>query len=125
MATLLLIHSLLRWIILAVALLAMIRFAVGWLRGGPFSGMDRGLVAGFTGMMDLQLLLGLILLVILGITMPRIEHALPMVVAVAGLHATARWRKGGDDRMRFRNNLIAIVIALVLVVMGVTSIGGW
>ena len=42
-------HSGLRWLILIVALIAVIKFLVGWLRGGSFKGMDRGLMAGFSG----------------------------------------------------------------------------
>jgi len=40
------IHSFVRWIIMLVAVVAIVKLALGWLRGGAFDGLDRGLVAG-------------------------------------------------------------------------------
>ena len=77
MALLLSIHSYLRWLILVVALIAVIKFAIGWLRGGAFQKMDRGLASGFSGLMDLQALTGLILLVwggFAGTGFPDVPH---------------------------------------------------
>ena len=48
------IHSIVRWIILLVAVVAIIKLAYGWLRAGVFDGMDRGLVMGYSGLLDLQ-----------------------------------------------------------------------
>ena len=60
MNVLLMLHSILRWIILLVAVVAIVKFALGWLRGGTFNGVDRGLTIGFSGLMDLQVTLGVI-----------------------------------------------------------------
>lgn len=54
-------HSGLRWLVCLVAVMALIKFLIGWLRGGQFKGMDRGLMSGFSGLMDLQVTLGIIL----------------------------------------------------------------
>ena len=48
------IHSVLRWIIVVVGLAALVNFLVGWARKSAFSGVDRGLSSGFSGLMDLQ-----------------------------------------------------------------------
>ena len=45
MSILLMLHSIVRWIIVLVAVVAIVKLALGWLRGGAFKGMDRGLVA--------------------------------------------------------------------------------
>ena len=42
MNILLMAHSGLRWLILLVAVIAIIKFAVGWRTGSAFKGMDRG-----------------------------------------------------------------------------------
>ena len=85
MSFLLIIHSYLRWLILIVALVAVVKFAWGWLRGGAFQRMDLGLASGFSGLMDLQAALGLIFLIWNGLAgtgfpMFRIEHMTIMLV---------------------------------------------
>ena len=130
MQILFLIHSHMRWLILLVALVAIVKFAIGWLRGGAFKGMDRGLASGFSGLMDLQATLGLIFLIWTGLAgvgfpMNRIEHATTMIIAAVLAHLPARW-KNASDTVRFRNTLFCIVGSLVLVFMGVVRLrGGW
>lgn len=130
MDILLVIHSHTRWLILLVALVAIVKFAIGWLRGGTFKGMDRGLAAGFSGLMDLQATVGLIFLIwtsVVGVpfTPNRIEHITTMIIAAVLAHLPARW-KNSPDAIRFRNTLFCIVGALVLVFMGVVRLrGGW
>ncbi len=130
MDILLVIHSHTRWLILLVAILAIVKFAIGWLRGSAFKGMDRGLAAGFSGLMDLQATIGLIFLIwtsVVGVpfTPNRMEHATTMIIAAVLGHLPARW-KNSPDAIRFRNTLFCIVGALVLVFMGVVRLrGGW
>lgn len=127
---LLVVHSTLLWLVLLVAVIAAVRFAIGWLRGGEFTGLERGLAAGFSGLMDLQASLGLILLIWTGLAgagfpMVRIEHATTMILAVVVGHLPARWKKAGDQ-IRFRNTLFCMLGALLLVYVGVTRLpGGW
>jgi uncharacterized membrane protein YphA (DoxX/SURF4 family) len=128
MNILLMLHSILRWIILLVAVVAVIKFALGWLQGGTFKGMDRGLMSGFSGLMDLQTTLGIIFLLWSGFTgagfrMYRIEHGITMIVAATLAHLSARW-KNADDKTRFRNNLFIIIATLVLVLVGIASLPG-
>ena len=124
MNILLMAHSGLRWIILLVAVVAVIKFALGWLQGSAFKGMDRGLMSGFSGLMDLQATLGIIFLIWSGFTgagFPRyrIEHGIIMIIAAVVAHLSARW-KNADDTTRFRNNLFTIIAALVLVLVGIS-----
>jgi hypothetical protein len=130
MSFLLMTHSHLRWLILLAALIAIFKFAWGWLRGGSFQRMDRGLAAGFSGLMDLQAVLGFILLIwngLLGAGFPmfRIEHAVTMTVAAVVAHLHVLW-KNSDDKTRFRNSLFIIVDTLIIVFIGVARLpGGW
>jgi uncharacterized membrane protein YphA (DoxX/SURF4 family) len=124
MAILLMLHSIVRLFILLVAVIAIVKFTLGWLRGGQFKGMDRGLTAGFSGLMDLQVTLGIILMVWSGLVgggfaLYRIEHGVTMIVAAVVAHLPARW-KNADDKTRFRNNLFVILAALVLVLIGIS-----
>ena len=131
MNILLTIHSIVRWLIVIVAVVAIIRFALGWLRGGAFSGMDRGLASGFSGLIDLEVLLGFIfffwngLAAGIGFPLYRIEHMAVMLVAAVVAHLPARW-KNADDKLRFRNTLFVVLDVLILVFFGVLLLpGGW
>ena len=79
----------------------------------------------FTGLLDLQLLLGIILLIGRGLARFRIEHAVAMVIAVAIAHLSVRWRQA-EDPVRFRNNLASVIGALLVIVAGVAVLPqGW
>jgi hypothetical protein len=123
MSILLTIHSLLRWLIVIVAIIAVVKFAIGWLRGGAFKGMDRGLSSGFSGLIDLQVTLGLIYLIwnglaVEGFPMFRIEHAVTMIIAAVVAHLPVRW-KNADDKTRFRNSLFIVIDVLIIIFIGV------
>jgi hypothetical protein len=122
MNILLTIHSYLRWLIMIVALVAAVKFALGWLRGGTFKGMDRGLASGFSGLIDLQVTLGIIYLIWNGLAgegfpMFRIEHAIAMIIAAVVAHLPVRW-KDADDKTRFRNSLFVVLDVLIIIFIG-------
>jgi len=128
MNILLMAHSGLRWLILLVAVVAIIKFTVAWRAGSTFKGMDRGLTAAFSGLMDLQVTLGIIFLLwsgFAGAGFPRyrIEHGVTMILAAGVAHLSARWKKA-DDKTRFRNNLFTIIGSLILVLIGIASLPG-
>ncbi len=130
MGVLLMIHSIVRWIIVVVAIAAIVKFALGWLQAGRFAGMDRGLSSGFSGLLDLQVLLGILYLLwsgLAGAGFPafRVEHAVTMFVAAVVGHVPMRW-KDAADTPRFRNSLLAIAASLVIIFVGVTLFpSGW
>jgi len=130
MEFLLVLHSHTRWLVLLVAIVAIVKFAIGWLRGGSFKGMDRGLAAAFSGLMDLQVTVGLVFLIwtsAVGVpfTPNRIEHLTTMLIAAVVAHLPAMWKKSADN-IRFRNTLFCVVGALALVFVGVMRLrGGW
>ena len=130
MGILLMIHSILRWLIVIVAVFAIVKFALGWLRGGTFKSMDRGLASGFSGLVDLQVTLGIIYLIWDGIAITgfpafRIEHAITMIIAAVVGHLSARW-KNTEDKIRFRNSLFIVIDVLIIIFIGVARLpGGW
>ncbi len=120
-------HSHMRWLVAATVLLALIKLMITWLRGTPFGGGDRGLLAAAIGLIDLQVLLGLVLLFALDGTFPRyrLEHATTMLLATVAAHVTARWKRS-DSTVRARNSYFALLIAALLIVVGVMRLsGGW
>ena len=121
-------HSILRWVLVFVGLFALVKFLIGWARKSEFAKMDRGLQAGFSGLMDLQVLLGFILFFWSGLTgagfpLFRIEHMITMLVA-AGVAHLPSFRKQAENK--FAIGVYAVLGALVLVFIGVARLpNGW
>lgn len=120
------IHSTVRWIIIIVAVLAVIKFALGWAMNSSFKGMDRGLASGLSGLLDLQVLLGLIFFLWDGFSGAgfhgyRWEHMVTMLIAAAVGHVPSRLKSLGD-RQRFFYSLVAILGALALIYVGITRL---
>jgi uncharacterized membrane protein YfhO len=127
-------HSLNRWLIVAVGLAVIVILVIRLANKGSFDGPSKGLTAAFSGLMDLQMLLGLIYFIWNGLAMHmlfafgtplirhRWEHLFIMVLAVAAAHLPSRW-KDKPDQIRLRNTLIAIVASMVLIVVGVLVLG--
>jgi len=123
------IHSIVRWLIVLIAAVAIVKFAIGWRRGDAFAGMDRGLISGFTGLIDLQVVLGFIYFfwngLASGVGFPsfRIEHMITMLIAAVVAHLSALWKKS-EDRLRFRNSLIIVLDTLIIIFFGIARLPG-
>lgn len=124
------IHSGLRWVVVFVSLVALVWFVLVWLRGLRNEKTDRALMAAFSGVVDIQVLIGIIYIVwsgLAGAGFPRyrVEHAVIMMVAVVVAHLSRRWRNA-EVRTRARNNTALIVLVLVIVFIGVSLLPqGW
>ena len=126
MAFVLTLHSIVRWLVVIVAVIAVVRYALVMAGRAQPSGMDRGLMSGYTGLLDVNVLLGLILIIGLGFTLPAIEHAVTNVVGVAVAHIFARRaRKPTDEKAAARQRLIGVVVSILIIVVGVAIVGGW
>jgi FtsH-binding integral membrane protein len=120
------IHGELRWIIVVVAVVVIVKYLMGWLGKRDYTSFDRGLLVGYTSLMDVNLLLGLILLFSFGISgMHRIEHAVTMILAVVAAHMTAIWRRSTDTPKKFHNQLLMVLLSLILVLAGVIRLRGF
>ena len=131
--TLLFIHSLLRWIILILVVVAIAKSIIGLTSGKDYQKSDNGIAAAFVGSMHLQLLVGLILYFWLspitsnafsGYGSPMkdpvlrywaVEHIVVMVIAVI-LAQVGRSisRKSEDALVKFRFQLIFFGISFLL-----------
>jgi hypothetical protein len=128
------VHSSLRWIVIVLGLIVVLRAFAGWFGGRPWTASDEGASKWFTMVLDVQLLVGLLLY--LGISpLTRaafsdfgaamgdrilrfwaVEHLFGMLIGVALVHigrARARRAPAGPPRHR----LTAIFVTLGLLVM--------
>jgi hypothetical protein len=136
--TVLLLHSLLRWLVLIAGILAAARGFSGWRSRRPWTLPDERAGFWFTMTLDLQFLLGLLLY---GVLSPitagafqdfggamkdsvarfwAVEHAFGMIVAITLAHiGRSRIHKTGNDGKRHKLAAIFFTIALVVILASI------
>ncbi len=130
-STTLLIHGYWRWVLLTLAILAAVKFAMGWFGNGKVQAIDKQLASWFTIAMTIQFVLGLISIIgyiAIGAFSPRIhaEHAVYGLIATGLSHAIPMHKDDRPDVTRFRMSFIFVVASLVVVVLSVIRLrGGW
>jgi hypothetical protein len=129
MTNLLIIHSINRWLVTLVALALITRLLLGLIRKQAWDKSTTILTTVFGGLLDIQLLLGLMMFVLEGLGPKgfpayRWEHSVTMLLAVIMAHLTSIWKKHADS-VRIRNTLIVILLSLLLIFIGIGPLGGW
>lgn len=116
-------HSGLRYLVLLGAVLAIVVLTYG-LVTGQRPRATRAVTASFTGLLDLQVLLGLAL-VMGGMLSDRATgHLIMMVLALAVAHgASIIAGRASDDRRELTVRLIGVVLSLALIAGGIMAIG--
>lgn len=122
-------HGDFRWLVVAVVLVALIKFVAGWLAQQKYGPLDRGLMTALNLALGLQFLLGLILFIWKAASgvfaMYQLEHLVIMLIAVAlpGMFG-ARMRRAEADATRYRLGVIMIFGIAVLIFLGVSLLPG-
>jgi hypothetical protein len=124
MATLLTIHGELRWLVAALAVIVIVKFLIGWLGKQNYTSLDRILLLVYTILLDINVVLGLILLFSLGFNAVRLEHAVTMILAALAGHMTAMWRRSTNSALKYRNQLLMVALSVLLVLFGVIRLRG-
>ncbi len=116
-------HSGIRYLVLLAGVLVILACIHGVVTGKPHKAI-RGLSAAFTGFLDLQILLG-VALVIGGIFYGALMgHLVMMALAATVAHVgSVMARKQANIAGECRIRLIATIVAMVLIVGGIMSIG--
>lgn len=119
------IHGEMRWLVVLAAVVVIVKFLMGWLGKREYAPIDQKLLLAFTVLLDINVLLGLIILFFGGgFSGPRLEHATTMILAVIAAHMTAMWKRSTNDSLKFRNQLLMVVLAVILVIFGVIRLRG-
>jgi hypothetical protein len=128
-------HSILRYLIILVALWAIINMAAGLSGKKPFTGSDKRPALLFLILMDLQLLVGLFLYffgpmgwkLIQSSGMPAVmdndtsrffgmEHGVGMLIALILVHiGYAATKKGSSDKKKFSRSFWMFLIAFLII----------
>jgi Na+-driven multidrug efflux pump len=131
-------HNILRWLVLILGIIAIVRAYFGWFGDREWSDLDDNLGRGFTISLDLQFLLGLLLYIFLspittnafanmsaamsdsGTRYFLVEHSLMMLAAIILAHiGRSRGRKQENDTKKFRTTAIFFTIALLIILVAI------
>ncbi|WP_426754648.1 hypothetical protein [Myxococcus sp. Y35] len=134
----LLLHSWLRWGVVVLGVLALVKSLMGWRRGRDWTSGDRGLQVAFTATFDLQMLLGMTLYFVLSPLTPRslealrmnmsigqlrffgLEHPLLMLLALTAAHvASGLSRRATSAVAKHRAWALGLLITMLLVVLAI------
>lgn len=114
-------HSGVRYLVLLAGVIAAVAAALGWGRKHAV-GWERGAMSAFVGLLDAQVLIGIVLLLLWPFQPVLIGHITMMVLAAVVAHVgsvRARRRPTGQPASGVR--LVTIGIVLVLIVGGILA----
>ena len=127
-------HDGIRWIVVLMAVIVLIKTLVGWLGSQDYTKLDRQLWLGLVNSAAIQFLLGLVLIIWLPfnynatfsdeIFRVGLEHAVTNIIAVGILMYAARFKKLSDV-LQHRNKFFAVLISAILIYVAVSRVGGW
>lgn len=117
-------HSGLRYLVLITAVAAGVYFVFALITNRTSERPARLLTAAFVGFLDLQILLG-VLLMASGIYYPALTgHLVMMLLAAAAAHgASVMARRTPGARRALQVRLVGVVLAFALIAGGIMSIG--
>ncbi len=125
-------HSGIRWIIVLMAVIVLIKTLIGWLGSQDYTKLDRQLWLGLVNSAAIQLLLGIVMviwLLVSGLGFGGVfglygEHVLTNIIAIAILMYAARFKKLSDT-LQHRNKFFAVLVSALLIYFAVARVGGW
>ena len=136
-STLLIVHSLVRWLVLLAGLHAVTKLANGYTRQRAYAPSDKRASMIFVGLLDLQFLLGLILYGVspvtrgalkdmtAGMSDPHVrffvaEHPMMMFLGLVVAHVTSVMvKKSPSDRVKFLRGSMGFALSLGLILAGI------
>lgn len=133
---LLMLHNLFRWLVLFIAIYTLYTNFVGWKNAKTYTRRDKVMNSTFVGMLDLQLIIGLLLYFVFSPTTQlafndmkyamhnpelrfyAVEHIAGMVIAIIVAHiGAAISKRSKSDTHKFRKAFIFFGIAILLILL--------
>ena len=130
-------HNIIRWIVLVLGIVLIVRSFLGWFKKWEYQERDKQLTPFFAGVFDLQILIGLILYFTKGwagvlmnapgdvmktsaLRFFAVEHWVLMIVAAVLIHiGSSKIKKSDDSLKKYKNAAIWFTIAMVLTLVSI------
>ncbi len=116
----LLLHSLVRFLIIIIAVVGVIKTIVNLARQAAPAGADRGIGSAFLGLYDLQVLLGLLIILLGGLT--NAIHPIIMFIGVIIGHVLQRMSRQGTGNSANWTLLALYIVPLLIILGGLAAI---
>ncbi len=115
-------HSGIRYLVLLVALAALAYLLFGLATKRDFDKLAGALTGAYVGLMDVQVLLGILLYLLIPSYPALLGHVVMMLAAVSVAHVVNVVNKRRETKS-YAVALVGVVLSLVLIVGGIMSIG--
>ncbi len=115
-------HSGVRYLVLLVAIAAVVYLLVGMFRGGPFDKLAKILTGAYVGLLDVQVLIGIVLYLLVPSSPRSLGHVVMMLAAVSIGHVANIVNKRRDEPS-WGVALGGVALSLILIVGGIMAIG--
>jgi len=131
-------HSWMRWVVVIIGVIAIVKFLIGWLGKKEWGALDARLASIFPITIDIQLLLGLLLYFVLspittgalrdfGAAMKNsvvryysVEHILMMLIALIVAHIGSMMiKKRTETTAKFRIGFILFLLAMIIIFLSI------
>jgi hypothetical protein len=124
---LLMLHVVNRWLVTLAALIAIGKLGWSLIQKSAYGAWDKRVLMIFSGLMDLQGLLGLVVLIGKGLTddgwpLYRFIHMGIMLAAIFVGHVPSVFGKNWPEADRVRNGLFCVAGALVIIFVGIMAL---
>ena len=117
-------HSGLRYLVLLAGVAALVILALGISGSRPFDKRARIALAAFSGLLDLQILLGIAMVVLGCFFGALMGHLMMMILAAVAVHGCSVYaRKQADARRAHTVGLVGVLLGLGLIAGGIAAIG--
>ncbi|MBX7154198.1 MAG: hypothetical protein K1X91_04500 [Bacteriodetes bacterium] len=125
------IHGFSRWTITLLALINIVLFAKAYIQKAQLGKLENTFLKIYIIMTSIQFVLGVIKLIdvinTVGFDMHalrlQIEHATTMLIAIAVIHITSKW-KNAENTIRVQRTLQMLLLSLILIFVGISRIRG-
>ena len=116
-------HSGIRYLVLTFAVVALIYYAYGLITKRPFDKTARIMGIVFNSTLDINVLVGIILLIVKGYFSYQLMHIIFMFAALIAAHVLTVVNKK-QEKPSYQIALFAIAIPLAFIVLGINAIPG-